>query len=70
MSARNKAVDAAKAMVRLNLFAAIEALTENGLCPGGEPAALRQIRAICQRAMKTELNKYDVALAAVEKATK
>lgn len=70
MSARDDAKKAAQALARLNLFAAIGELTENGLCPGSEPAALRQIRSICLRAAQAELKKYDAALAAVEKATK
>lgn len=70
MSAKTDAIEAAKAMVRLNSFAAILALTESGLFPGVEPEAVSKINAICKKAMQAELTKYDAALAAVQKATK
>lgn len=56
------AKDAADALVRLNSFGAILALTESGLFPGGDPVQVGQINAICKRAIQRELKKYDAAL--------
>ena len=53
--------DAIDAMVNLNQFAAIQAMTENGLLRGNVPAA-RKISDICKKEIQRQLKIHDKAM--------
>jgi hypothetical protein len=63
---KNLIKEAAEAHTNLNLFAAIQALLENGLVYGGENAAAAKIIAICRKEQNRQLAIYDAASAVLQ----
>jgi hypothetical protein len=59
--------EAMNAHTNLTVFSAVQALLENGLIYGPEPAAVRKIIAICKAEQQRQLRIMDAAKAKAEK---
>jgi hypothetical protein len=69
MSNKKYAMEASKAMSTLYVMSAVKELLEGGTIHGGKEGAevaKRKIIALCNKEMRRQLDRYDLAIARIE----